>query len=228
MLNTKRDIILLIGISDYTNKNPKIFKFEKIEDINFDKILIKYRPICIICNDCLAASINSYLNKIKYYGFGEIYKVIADSEDKINTLKQYNINYINTYELNRVIEQVLNSKSPYVKPINFDELFKRVDNNKQFVATVMARFFELKTERIHSIKEQLIVRNYDEAHNLSHKLKGVLANFSMNIAKNKIIELENNLKFKNYKLAEENLESLDILINDCERYFNESSSIFSS
>ncbi|RKE02514.1 Hpt domain-containing protein [Marinifilum flexuosum] len=74
--------------------------------------------------------------------------------------------------------------------IDFNELFIRVDNNRAFIKEVIEKFFSIKESRISEILVPLENGDYKKAKDSAHKLKGVLANFSMLEAKATIIELE--------------------------------------
>ncbi|NOU60305.1 Hpt domain-containing protein [Marinifilum caeruleilacunae] len=74
--------------------------------------------------------------------------------------------------------------------IDFEELFIRVDNNRVFIKEVIEKFFKIKESRISEIQVPLENRDFKKAKDSAHKLKGVLANFSMIEAKSTIIELE--------------------------------------
>lgn len=74
--------------------------------------------------------------------------------------------------------------------IDFKELFIRVDNNRAFIKEVIEKFFDIKESRISDIQTPLENGDFKKAKDSAHKLKGVLANFSMLQAKSTIIELE--------------------------------------
>jgi len=91
--------------------------------------------------------------------------------------------------------------------IDFKELFIRVDNNREFIKGVMAKFFEVWESRIEDIRIPLANKEYTKAKNAAHKLKGVLANFSMQKARITIVDLEKLIteedqKTANFKLIE--------------------------
>ncbi len=100
-------------------------------------------------------------------------------------------------------------KEPII--IDFKELFIRVDNNRKFIQSVIEKFFEIRDSRISDIKTPLLKQEYKQAKDAAHKLKGVLANFSMTEARITIVELENMILEKNQELA---IQKLEQLVND--------------
>lgn len=103
--------------------------------------------------------------------------------------------------------------------INFKELFIRVDNNREFIQTVIEKFFEIRDSRIDDIKTPLLNKEYKKAKDAAHKLKGVLANFSMIEARTTIVELENLLMESNQKLAIQKLEQLENDIETAKEFY---------
>jgi len=97
--------------------------------------------------------------------------------------------------------------------INFKDLFIRVDNNREFIQTVIEKFFEIRDSRIKDIQIPLTNGDFNLAKDATHKLKGVLANFSMEEARSTIIKLEKHILNKDQKLS---LQKLNQLITDIE------------
>ncbi|WP_372753162.1 Hpt domain-containing protein [Labilibaculum sp.] len=104
-------------------------------------------------------------------------------------------------------------ESEEVPIIDFKDLFIRVDNNREFIQTVIEKFFEIRESRINDIRVPLLNKEFKQAKDSAHKLKGVLANFSMMKARTTIIELEKLLLDNQEELS---LQKLDQLIKEIE------------
>ncbi|WP_421920061.1 Hpt domain-containing protein [Marinifilum sp.] len=103
--------------------------------------------------------------------------------------------------------------------IDFKELFIRVDNNRAFIKEVIEKFFSIKESRIAEIQIPLENGDYKKAKDSAHKLKGVLANFSMLEAKSTIIELEQIILSKNINLSISKLNELVQKIDQAKEYY---------
>jgi HPt (histidine-containing phosphotransfer) domain-containing protein len=108
-------------------------------------------------------------------------------------------------------ESAKGSKKPVI--IDFKDLFIRVDNNREFIQTVIEKFFEIRESRINDIRIPLLKKEFKQAKDAAHKLKGVLANFSMEEARTTIIELEKVLLDHQQELS---IQKLDQLIKEIE------------
>ncbi|MCT4602305.1 MAG: Hpt domain-containing protein [Marinifilum sp.] len=104
--------------------------------------------------------------------------------------------------------------------IDFKELFIRVDNNRAFIKEVMEKFFSIQESRISEIRIPLESGDFKKAKNSAHKLKGVLANFSMLEAKATIIELEQAIVSEDLKASLSKLNELIQKINEAKNYYH--------
>ena len=197
---------------------------EAIELINtnqFDLIISKFK-----IEDKNAIELNQVAQSLKnYYTNSDPKKfkllVITSNPDEDKACKENKLLYYpEALDLKLLVVKLIElpkeprrtaKKEPVI--INFKELFIRVDNNREFIQTVIDKFFEIKDSRINDIKTPLLNKEYEQAKEAAHKLKGVLANFSMMEARITIAELENLIVEKNLELAIQKLEQLE---NDIE------------
>lgn len=103
--------------------------------------------------------------------------------------------------------------------IDFKDLFIRVDNNREFIQTVIEKFFEIRESRINDIRIPLLKKEFKQAKDSAHKLKGVLSNFSMLEARNTIIELEKLLLDNQLELSVQKLEQLIKEIESARQFY---------
>jgi len=101
-----------------------------------------------------------------------------------------------------------------------------VDNNRNFIKEVIEKFFEIKDSRISDIRTPLLNSDLKKAKDAAHKLKGVLANFSMIQARTTIIELEQLIQKSDIDSAEEKLNELEEKINIAHEYYHENQDQF--
>lgn len=152
--------------------------------------------------DKTAIDINQTLESLKTYYASSKSKsfkllVLTSTEEEDNICKVNKLLYF-PEEMNLkslVLKLIDLPREPQKKDkdlaiIDFKELFIRVDNNRAFIKEVIERFFNIKDSRISEIQVPLENGDYKKAKDSAHKLKGVLANFSMSEAKATIIELE--------------------------------------
>jgi HPt (histidine-containing phosphotransfer) domain-containing protein len=230
--------ILLIGISD--NKEIasipglRISNCSSVNDIpelvmgNLYDIIISNFQIdstnAIELNQILE-SIRSYTNepnnKFKYL-------VLSSSAEEEERCKTNNLLFFpSSMRLRPLILQLIDIPKTKVRPnkqlaiIDFQELFVRVDNNRAFIKTVIEKFFEVKDSRIADIKNPLINTDFKKAKDAAHKLKGVLANFSMLEARNTIIELEKLILTEDQQVSLEKLEELIGQIEKARQFYEE-------
>jgi HPt (histidine-containing phosphotransfer) domain-containing protein len=103
--------------------------------------------------------------------------------------------------------------------IDFEELFIRVDNNRAFIKEVIEKFFSIKESRIDEIRTPLLNGDLKKSKDSAHKLKGVLANFSMLKAKSTLIELEKLILNENIDGALQKLNELIEKIDEAKEFY---------
>ncbi|WP_321296582.1 Hpt domain-containing protein [Marinifilum fragile] len=198
--------ILLIGFN-YS------LSIESLSGINFSKcdsfkelteLLLSNEYKLIISKfkfgDKTALDINQTLESLKtYYPDSKSLKllVLTSTEEEDNICKVNKLLYFpEEMNLKSLILKLIDLPRESQKTnkdlaiIDFNELFIRVDNNRAFIKEVIEKFFSIKESRISEILVPLESGDYKKAKDSAHKLKGVLANFSMLEAKATIIELE--------------------------------------
>ena len=223
--------ILLIGLHNslkldsmpqisFKNCNIGQEAVELIIEENFDLVISKYQ-----LDDQNAIELNQSTESVKNYYINTAPKkfkllIITSNLEEEQICKDNKLLfYPETLKLQSLILKLIEfSREPQRVAekgilINFKDLFIRVDNNREFIQTVIERFFEIRDSRIKDIKESLKNGNFKHAKDATHKLKGVLANFSMEVARTTIIELEKLILDHQQKLS---LQKLDQLINDIE------------
>ncbi len=223
--------ILLIGFNNslniesmtqiaFKNCNTGQEAIELIIEENFDLIISKYQ-----LNDQNSIELNQSLQSIKSYYANSTPKkikllIITTNLEEEQICKDNKLLFFpDTLNLKslilKLIELPIEAKRGDKKAviINFKDLFVRVDNNREFIQTVFVKFFEIRDARIQDIKVPLTNGDFKLAKDAAHKLKGVLANFSMEEARTTIIELEKHILDKDQELS---LQKLDQLIADIE------------
>lgn len=143
--------------------------------------------------------------KIMYYPYD------MDFSDLLNKI-------INTSDFQPQKEQLL--------PINLDELFLRVDNNRAFIKTVIEKFFATYRERTEEICKLISQDAHQQTKDSAHKLKGVLANFSMEKARKTIIEIEKCALDKNTEKTLRLVEILNKQIEEAKDYYKKHKDLF--
>ena len=200
---------------------------ELISSNQFDLIISKFQ-----IKDQNAIKLNQVAESLRtYYTNSDPKKfkllVVTSNSDEDKACKENNLLYFpETLDLKLLVLKLIAlpkeprktiEKEPII--INFKELFIRVDNNREFIQTVIEKFFEIKDSRINDIKTPLLEKDYKRAKDAAHKLKGVLANFSMMEARITIVELENLILENNQDLAIQKLEQLVKDIKTVEAFY---------
>ncbi|WP_096430703.1 response regulator [Labilibaculum antarcticum] len=224
--------ILLIGFHNslnidsmtqivFRNCNTGQEAIELIIEENFDLIISKYQ-----LDDQNAIELNQSFESVKSYYTNTAPKkikllVITTNLEEEQICKDNKLLFFpDTFNLKSLILKLIDlpreAKRGDKKTtiINFKDLFIRVDNNREFIKTVIEKFFEIKDSRINDIKLPLANGDFKLAKDAAHKLKGVLANFSMEEARTTIIELEKHILDKDQELS---LQKLNQLITDIEK-----------
>lgn len=223
--------ILLIGLHNslkldsmpqisFKNSNTGQEAIELIIEENFDLIISKYQ-----LDDQNAIELNQSTKSVKNYYANTAPKkfklliITTNLEEELICKDNKLLFYPETLNLKSLILKLIelprepkrNDKKAVV--INFKELFIRVDNNREFIQTVIEKFFKIRVSRIKDIENPLKNGDFKLAKDAAHKLKGVLANFSMEKARTTIIELEKHILDNEQELS---LQKLDQLILDIE------------
>lgn len=193
---------------------------------NYDLIICKFKT-----NDTNVVELNQSLNSVKNY-YSKIspktfkFLVITSSLEeekicKINGLLYYpeslNLKSLVLKLIDLPQESKRNEKKIVV--IDFKELFIRVDNNREFIQSVMEKFFEIRESRIQDIRTPLSIGELKKAKDAAHKLKGVLANFSMLEARLTISELEELILNNDLTTALEKLQQLSEDIDRAKQFY---------
>ncbi len=223
--------ILLIGFHNslniesmsqitFKNCNTGQESIELIIKENFDLIISKYQ-----LDDQNALKLNQSIESVKQYQSNSIPKknkllIITTNLDEEQICKDNKILFVpDTLNLKSLILKLIELPTEPKKVdkkaiiINFKDLFIRVDNNREFIQTVIEKFFEIRDSRIQDIKTPLYNGDFKLSKDAAHKLKGVLANFSMEEARTTIIELEKLIMENEQELS---IQKLDQLIEDIE------------
>ena len=206
---------------------------EKVMANNFDLIISKYQ-----FDNATALELNQSLEALKLYYTGSSEKkfrllIITSSADQEDICKKNKLLYFPVeMNLRSLVLQLIDlprepkRTNKNLAIINFKELFVRVDNNRNFIKEVIEKFFEIKDSRISDIRTPLLNSDLKKAKDAAHKLKGVLANFSMIQARTTIIELEQLIQKSDIDSAEEKLNELEEKINIAHEYYHENQDQF--
>lgn len=202
---------------------------------NYDLILSSPSQIKISISNLVQNldSIQNYFSKESEKKFKHIVLTSSELEETICEKKGL-LFYPAHRNLKPLILQILSSleeakqddtnKSSAI--IDFEELFIRVDNNREFIKKVIERFFELKDSRIQDILLPIEQGDFTAAKDAAHKLKGVLGNFAMNQARASIIELEKLILNENSKEALLKIQQLDSEIESAREFYQDHLSLF--
>jgi len=236
--------ILLLGFTSHTGiesiKNISISQCNSMQETteqvmanNFDLIISKYQ-----FDNATALELNQSLEALKQYYTGSSEKkfrllIITSSADQEDICKKNKLLYFPVeMNLRSLVLQLIDlprepkTTNKNLAIINFKELFVRVDNNRNFIKEVIEKFFEIKDSRISDIRTPLLNSDLKKAKDAAHKLKGVLANFSMIQARTTIIELEQLIQKSDIDSAEEKLNELEEKINTAHKYYHENQDQF--
>ena len=223
--------ILLIGFHNslniesmtqiaFKNCNTGQEAIELIIEENFDLIISKYQ-----LDDQNAVELNQSSESVKNYYANTTPKkfkllIITSNFEEEQLCKDNKLLFFpDTFNLKSLILKLIDLPREPKRGdekaviINFKDLFIRVDNNREFIQTVIEKFFEIRDSRINDIQIPLTNGDFKLAKDAAHKLKGVLANFSMEEARTTNIELEKHILDNNQELS---LQKLNQLIADIE------------
>ena len=115
---------------------------------------------------------------------------------------------------------------PKPLPINFEELFIRVDNNTAFIKQVMNKFLTEYASRIEELRNTNTQEAFQNTKDTAHKLKGVLANFSMEESYKTILEIEQSALSHDKEKTKILIDKLEQQIEKAETYFHEHKHLF--
>ncbi|RUT79624.1 Hpt domain-containing protein [Ancylomarina longa] len=170
---------------------------EQLIEIDFDLIISKFtieNSSAIEFTEDLEG-LKSYFAKIKNKHFKLLVLTSSQAEEVLCKDNKI-LFYPDSLDLESLITKLVDlprevkQKLHQAAIIDFKELFIRVDNNREFIKGVMTKFFKVWKSRIEDIQTPLSKKEYNKAKDAAHKLKGVLANFSMQKARITIIDLE--------------------------------------
>lgn len=224
--------LLLLGFTNHsdleslskisiTKGNSISEAIELVTANNFNLIISKYD-----LSDANAIDLYKSLKSLKEYYKGDSKKefkllILTSSSKQEEICKQNNILYYpESMNLKSLILRLIDlpveprRANKNLAIIDFKELFIRVDNNREFIKEVIEKFFEIKESRISDIKTPLVNLDFKKSKDAAHKLKGVLANFSMLEARATIIELEKLILNEEQEAA---LKKLNELILEIEK-----------
>lgn len=111
-------------------------------------------------------------------------------------------------------------------PINFEDLFRRVDNNRIFIKEIIERFFNIYKQRTDELRELIKSNSYQETKDSAHKLKGVLNNFSMEKARITIIEIEHSALAQNSEQTLSLIDKLEKQIKEAQSFYLDHHNLF--
>ena len=206
---------------------------ESVIKENFDLIISKFQ-----IEASNAIELHQSLDSIKKYYSGTSPKnfkflIITSSIQEEEVCKQNQVLfYPDSMNLRSLVLKLIdlpkepkrNDKKPAI--IDFKELFIRVDNNREFIQTVIEKFFEIRDSRIQDIRVPLQNKEFKKAKDAAHKLKGVLANFSMQEARATIIELEKLILEHDLAASTKKLEELVLQIEKAKDFYNQNLDVF--
>jgi HPt (histidine-containing phosphotransfer) domain-containing protein len=208
---------------------------ELIIEENFDLIISKYQ-----LDDQNAVELNQSSESVKNYYANTAPKkikllIITTNLEEEQICKDNKLLFFpDTFNLKSLILKLIDlpmepkrgEKKAVI--INFKDLFIRVDNNREFIQTVIEKFFEIRDSRINDIQVPLTNGDFKLAKDAAHKLKGVLANFSMEEARTTIIELEKHILENEQELSLQKLNQLIADIENARKFYLDNQDQFKS
>ncbi len=112
------------------------------------------------------------------------------------------------------------------KPINFDDLFERVSDNREFADRMLTSFFDTWTERFDAIEASLIEEDYDVLADRAHQLKGILGNLAVEDGFDLLKTIHEEARLKNSKKLNKLLASLKKELQNAQKFYADSKSLF--
>ncbi|MUP39756.1 Hpt domain-containing protein [Labilibaculum euxinus] len=238
--------ILLIGFHNslnidsmtqiaFKNCNTGQEAIELLIDENFDLIISKYQ-----LDDQNAIELNQSVKSVKNYCANTIPKnnklliITTNPEEEQLCKDNKTLFFPEKLNLKSLILKLIDLPREIkrgdqkIAIINFKDLFKRVDNNREFIQTVIEKFFEIWKSRIDDIQTPLNNGEFKLAKDAAHKLKGVLANFSMEAARTTIIELEKHILDNDQELSVQKLNQLIADIENTHKFYLDNQDQFKS
>ncbi|MCK5820651.1 MAG: Hpt domain-containing protein [Bacteroidales bacterium] len=85
------------------------------------------------------------------------------------------------------------------RPIDFEDLFNRVSDNREFANKMLTVFFETWTERFDLLESLINEEKYDEFADAVHQLKGILGNLAIVVGFDLLKLLHEEARLKNPK-----------------------------
>jgi len=113
------------------------------------------------------------------------------------------------------------------KPIDFEDLFDRVSDNRDFAGKMLSGFFETWTERFDLLDSLLHEEKYDEFADRAHQLKGILGNLAIHKAFDLLKSIHEEARLKNSKKLVKLLAALKKELMRAQLFFEENKTLFS-
>ncbi|MCD6231060.1 PAS domain S-box protein [Candidatus Aerophobetes bacterium] len=123
--------------------------------------------------------------------------------------------------LYEVIERCLSLKRKMNsdnQPINFSELFERVDKNKEFIKDILNTYIESYPEKLDKIREAILSNNFEKLMEAAHTLKGSSEAIFAKPIYRLTLQLEKMGREKNLKEAQNILKKLEKKLERLKEY----------
>lgn len=112
-----------------------------------------------------------------------------------------------------------------IYPIQIDELLERVSGNREFVIRMLELFFESSDDRLATLRGEFNRHHYGELAEQAHKLKGLVANLSINKALTILKELNTMAEQRNDSQIDKLLTELEKTISEAKIFYQENPSL---
>jgi len=112
------------------------------------------------------------------------------------------------------------------KPIDFDDLFNRVSDNREFAKLMLETFFNSMDERLSLMDQQLENEEYDALADSAHQLKGILGNLAIHKGFDLLKLIHSNAKMKKGVNAAKNINLLKNELEKANKFYVKSQDLF--
>ncbi len=112
------------------------------------------------------------------------------------------------------------------KPIDFEDLFNRVSDNREFAGKMLSIFFETWTDRYDLLESLLNEEKYDEFADVTHQIKGILGNLAIKKGFELLESMHLEARLKNPKKLAKLLAALKKELENSHAYYKENISLF--
>lgn len=112
------------------------------------------------------------------------------------------------------------------KPIDFDDLFNRVSDNREFALRMLHTFFDGYNERFDTLNSLLKEHEFDALADSAHQMKGIVGNLAFPRVHSTLKSMHEAAKLKESKKMEKLIKQLDQEISAAKDFLEKNMHLF--